>query len=322
MKIVILCPQGSRTGGPEALHQLSDALISLGHDAKLWYYNDGELPHIVAAISNGERMFFNATSCAIDEYKSYRIDPYTSYEPGEDAVFVLPETLLHYAPFFQRHRVVVWWLSLDFAMSALGQINLNFLRAGFVSHVTQSFYAHTVTKALGFTPAMMTDYTIIPKLPILELDERPRKVCVNANHKVIVSLDYLEDAIKSLVPDVEVVRVSGMAREQIYKLFAESRLYIDLGAFAGNDRMPREAAALGALVVISGTGSGADDRDYPQSEVYRPNPFDLNHIAKLSAEMVLNPSKYISDFNSLRVKVSTENERFHSEVASVFASFR
>jgi len=322
MKIVIICPHSARTGGPEALHQLSDALLDAGHDACLWYYTDDELDRISQIVSGNTRVPLPARQCIIDEYRHYRSQTYTAYDPNEAAVFVLPETLLHFAQLFQRHKAVVWWLSLDFGMGALSRINFNFLRASFVTHAAQSHYAYGVTKALGFKPEMLTDYTVVPPLNLPPIASRPKVVCVNVNHKVILNLNYLEEQLRAMVPDVEFVRVAGFQREQIYELFSLSRLYIDLGAFAGNDRMPREAAALGAQVIVSGTGAGADPQDYPLASLYRPDPFDLDNVAALAARLLLDPARYDGDFAPLRAKIAAEQQSFRAEVASLFARFR
>ncbi len=322
MKIVTICPYGTRTGGPEAIHQLTDALIGCGHDAYIWYVDQADIELIARLGAVNQPTPLAPRSCPVSEYQHYRTAIYSLYDPGDQLVFVLPEVMAHLIPMFQRHKVVLWWLSFDNSAAALSGVNFNFLRAPFVAHATQSHYAMTVAAALGLSPLLLTDYTVTPAITIAPQATRPLRVALNANHKVILNLDYLEQRLREAVPGLEVVRLINMSREEIYANFAMARLFIDLGTFPGCDRMAREAVQLGCNVIISGAGAGAHHADYPLPELYRPSPFNLDHVITLAQRMLAEPEQFQPDFQAMRDKIALEQHNFQAETARVFAPYR
>ena len=97
MRVLILCPLGVKTGGPEALHQLCDALRRQGRDAYLYPTN----PSITQRI---------------EEYNVYDapIVPYLALHDSD--VLVTPETFLVLPSQFSdfpNSRIWIWWLSVD-----------------------------------------------------------------------------------------------------------------------------------------------------------------------------------------------------------------
>lgn len=322
MKIVILCPHGVRTGGPEALHQLSDSLHAAGHDARFWYVEQIDFDLISRMSTIQDVVSLTPRDCVFDEYRHYKIHIFNEYNPNDQLVFVLPEVMAHLIPMLQRHKVLMWWLSLDYASASIGQINFNFLRAPYVAHAAQSHYAMGGCSALGLSPQLLTDYTVTPIIPSAALDVRPPRIALNANNKVIIDINYVERSLQDAVTGVEIIRVVNMDRRKIYETFATSRLFIDLGSFTGKDRMPREALQLGCNLIVGRSGAGAHYEDYPLPEVYRPSPFDLGGVVDLAKRMVSEPAHFAPDFEAMRRDVAGERTRFNEEVVRVFAPYR
>ena len=95
MKIIILCPFGTRTGGPEALHQLCDSLIKYGIDAAMFYtteadfdfiskINKTELSQLVINVEGRENPH--------DEYTRYSAPVIKELRFTKDTIFIFPET--------------------------------------------------------------------------------------------------------------------------------------------------------------------------------------------------------------------------------------
>lgn len=97
--IYLLCLHGVRTGGPEAIHQLSDALIEQGFDARMVYYTWNQIAALEAAKPQSA-YFFGERPVPYAEYERYRVNIADSAPNSPDCIVVLPETLCHLAPKF------------------------------------------------------------------------------------------------------------------------------------------------------------------------------------------------------------------------------
>jgi hypothetical protein len=179
-KIVILIPYGVRTGGPEACFQLSDALLKQGFDARVWLMVPEDFDVMRGATRSGVRLKQSQFTVPlrtnpIEEYRRYQALPFevTNLEPS--TVFVLPEVYAWAIPMFEGFPVLLWWLSVDNAFTALGQVNLNHLRMPLVSHACQSIYARQVVEALGLKATMLSDYTVVPAIKSTPIEHRPLK---------------------------------------------------------------------------------------------------------------------------------------------------
>jgi len=325
MKIVLLCPYGFRTGGPEAVYQLSDMLIRQGFDARLWPLAEADIIWLHEFVRSGKnlssiRLDVPQRENTIEDYRHYRTRPFESYEPGERYLFVVPEVHVWMLPLFVSQRVLVWWLSVDNAFRALSEVNANVLRMGFVRHAVQSAYADRFIGALGLRGTYLSDYTIArPESPLRPLAERPRSIAISASHKVAINLDLLCRAILERAPDAQIVRVVDMSKSEVCRALEDARVFIDLGKFPGKDRMAREALLLGTNIVIGNCGSGACADDYPVAETYRVDPFDVVHVAGLCVHMMEHPQFHEPRFRGIRAAVAQEEERFADEVLATFS---
>ena len=324
MKYVILSPYGIRTGGPEACYQLSDSLIRQGFEAEIWLVSDGDANSFRDAVKKKIRFAGNTLQIPerlnkVDEYKHYQSKPFKSFAPGDDVIFIMPEVYISIMPLFVGCKVIVWWLSVDNALRAMADINLNMLRTPWVKHAVQSDYARAFTASLGLKSTFLTDYTVISPKPTPALQDRPFKVSVNAGEKVIFDLNFLSALLKELCPAVEIVKISGLSREEVYDAFSTSRVFIDLGNFPGKDRMAREALLLGANIIVGNAGAGHYEADYPLPALYRPQVYDLGAVAQLASKMVHDPLTHAMQFKSARQIFGNEKESFDKEVMHTFS---
>lgn len=259
MTIYIFGLHGVATGGPEATHQLSDALIEQGFDARLIYFKWPDM-------AQGPLREFPAYEGFAPEYARYKTNLARQAPDDEGAVIVLPETLAHAAPFFQRAKVLIWWLSVDNAFGALSSINLNYLRRPNVYHASQSRYAERFVEALGLNSlGMLSDYTVdlTEYATPLPMAERPKIVAFNARpDKVIADIGAIGDEIAKLDPEVRLVAIHGMSRPEIAAVFAAARVYVDLGNFPGKDRLPREALSMGCVAIVEPAGAGRETQAF------------------------------------------------------------
>lgn len=317
--IYILTPHWIRTGGPEAQHQLSDALLTQGFDARLVYYVPSDLAGV--GEENGQlvewvgipKEFPDYPAPSFEEYAGYRINPVRSIDCSKPCVVVLSETLAHLTPMFPPHvTVLLWWLSVDNAFGALAKVNLNYLRRQNVQHAVQSEYAGRVCDALGFvTIGMLSDYTTDLShvwrwswSTANTYRPRPKLIALNATHrKVIADLDAVVAAIHARDPSIECVKVQNMSRGDVLALFGRARVYVDLGNFPGKDRMPREAMLMGCAALALPVGAASE------TGAFICGGTDPASVA--DSVMMLMDSKPAQ-------AVSTERGIFFGEVAAIF----
>jgi hypothetical protein len=304
MTIFIFALHGVVTGGPEATHQLSDALIEQGFDAQMIYFRWDDL-------KGGPLREFPAYEPFAPEYARYKAKLTRQAFDDVGHVVVLPETLAHAAPFFQRAKVLIWWLSVDNAFSALSAINLNYLRRPNVFHASQSRYAEGFVEALGFNSlGMLSDYTVdlTEYATPLPMAERPKIVAFNARpDKVIADLEAIGAEIASLDPEIKCIAIHGMSRPEIAAVFAAARVYVDLGNFPGKDRMPREAARMGCAVLTETAGAGLE---FGASARYVSRS-DIGETAREVVRQVNGFSRFEPPYR--------ECDTFNTEVCDVFS---
>lgn len=302
MTIYILALHGVVTGGPEATHQLSDALIEQGFDARLVYFKWQDL-------KDGLPREFPAYTGFAPEYAGYKAKLARALPDEEGAVIVVPESACHLVPFWTKAKVLVWWLSVDNAFLALGHVNLNYLRRPNVYHASQSRYAEAFTQALQLRSlGMLSDYTVdmTEYATPLPMEQRPKLVAMNARaDKVIADLNAIGEELAARDPEIRCVAVAGMSRADLAALFATARVYVDLGNFPGKDRMPREAASMGcASIGIIGHGASIEAVGYAQF---------YGKLPETIAAMVQAPLPFAA------VSVLAERDTFNAEVRDVFS---
>ena len=321
MKTVILIPLGSRTGGPEALHQLSDALLQQGHDAVVWYVLPSDIDVIKDLYSRGQLttetiLDIGHRPSDIDEYKAYKTVTEPHIQLSKDMCFVIPEVYIELVKYFDFCKNLVWWLSVDnaFGYLANGQVNLNYLRKNNCFHGYQSNYAKNFIDAINLAQS----YPLSDHTPVFEANTpaRPKNsVSINAGGKVIFDVEKLAEEIqKSCGCDVYLLR--NMPRKQVYESLESSKLYIDLANFPGKDRMPREAMLRGACVFVTSSGAGhSNDFELPKEFIFDVNDID---IVAASAKRVMDQYPfYVTLMQAAVERVHREQLIFQREVATM-----
>lgn len=300
--IYLLCLHNVRTGGPEAIHQLSDSLLKQGFDARMVYYNRGHIARLEGGPIDEEGYHFSDAPeymrCQFDEYAHYATRIESAVPNSPDAIVVLPEAICHLTPKFNKATVLVWWLSVDNAFGALSRVNLNLLRG--VKHASQSYYATDFCHALGLPKvASLSDYTtsLASYAAPRPWVSRERRVAINANPlKVTADLD---DLIRQIGAGADCIKIVGFDRAKVAHTLATSRVYIDLGSFPGKDRMPREAASMGCAVLCSERAL----RDYPFA--------DYVCLANIWRALKEPPTPF---------SIEAERRQFFDEVREVFGA--
>lgn len=328
-QIVILIPHGVQTGGPEALHQLSDSLIRQGHDARVWYVLPTDLPAIDDlfrrnGLTAGTALKLQPRPNTVADYQKYQVRLAEEIAMTPDTCVVLAETYVHWLRYFQPCTPMVWWLSIDnaFEYLSVNRINMNLLRSERVLHTYQSTYAHDVIRALGCLRTLpLSDYTPgkpqpAEGEPVFETAAKT-DIALNANHKVIYDVGAIAARLER-ENGCKVHLIRGLTRAQVYEALGRSKLFIDLGNFPGKDRLAREALMRDCCVFALDVGAA---RDYalPQECYFKPDQVD--QVFAGAAGVMRDFELYLELSRPARQAVQRERMIFEREVAGLAHAF-
>ena len=308
MNYYVICPW-AETGGPEALHQLCSTLNDIGENAFI-YYHDGT--NNFSQINRGQ---------VIEKYSQYNIK---TCDVGSielldsiENVIVIPEVFpIKVIEHFKNCKIIFWRLCI---FTHGQELTEQFFQK--VYHGCQNDTQFNILKESNlFNPKkyfMLTDYT--NESYIIEEDQlstnRKRKILYNPRKGLKHSRIIID---KLSGKDIEIVPIVGMTNEQIKKNILESKVYIDFGDHPGKDRIPRECA-IGGCVVITGTQRcGANQIDIPINTKFEYNEYmdsyNYDEISEFVLNVLDNYAYYFKDQESYRDIIRKEKETFKNEV--------
>jgi hypothetical protein len=330
--VYVRYPRGLATGGPEALHQLVDALRRQGREAYL-------VP--VPGTENAPRA---------ERYAHYDAAeaPVVVDAPGN--AVVVPETqalllrdLRHASPF-------VWWLSIDYAprfvieradRSTLPIERTRMSRPPLLwarhakrilrgrttgedevlqraGHLVQSHYAwNHVFAHLGLPGTILSDYTPLDALAEedISVDGRAPRITYNPAKSSAIMTEFTRRW-----PGIELLPLRGMTGDEVADALRTSLVYLDLGTHPGKDRMPREAAAMGSVVLVARRGAGANGVDVPLPAEHKVDvlPDVVAHAKRAVDRVFADPAAALAAQAAYREGIRREREIFDREVADAF----
>ena len=134
-------------------------------------------------------------------------------------------------------------------------------------HLAQSQYAKNFLKTKGLKSFLIEDYINEDFLKsAIDIDLSLKKPVITYNPSK--GKKYM-DLFKKLFPEINMIPLVGMTRDEMIKCLKESMVYLDLGQHPGRDRIPREAAVQGCVVMTSKFGSAENSLDVAIDEFYK-----------------------------------------------------
>jgi hypothetical protein len=326
--VLIFCPE-FLNGGCEALHQLGYHINRHGGSAHMAYYGpysglelDGDTLHCHLEPSPIPRYFARYKPRALHQARL-----------GAETLLVFPEVLSALAATKDdRYQRALWWLSVDNAVEQnralldAGYRRSVFADAGLV-HFHQSDYARAflhANAALCYHP--LSDYTdpdfVARSLNATEnrpVSQRPARICFFPNKGAALAARFIvgQDAQKQ---NVEFLPIRGMSKAQVRDALFDARIYLDFGNHPGKDRVPREAAIAGAVVLLHAAGAALRFADHPLPAEYRFIEDDIatGELRRKVAAILDQPEEHFAAQRMYREAILHEQERFDLEVRSVF----
>jgi hypothetical protein len=245
-----------RTGGPHAMHQLADALMEMGHDVGIFYTLESARGLTWAGGEHANNYVLEHPNLNVIDESFF----------SQDAVIFLPEVWAHWAlDLAVNHRVIVWWLSVDYGLLAIGRKRCfldHYRTHPSIFNAYQSSYAKAFLDALGLNPfnLSLSDYTTVNLAlgPKASHERSPTpKICFNPMKGAWLS-NYFMEAHK----DITCIPIAGLNSAELIQVFKTSHFYIDFGSLPGKDRLPREALAAGARIFLHTAGDGSFEQDW------------------------------------------------------------
>lgn len=321
-KIIIFCPPRKVTGGPEALHQLSNKLYELNFDNVFMRY----IP---------KRR--NAKSVNYNIYKTKEI---TIVEDHPDNILIIPESMTFLVKKYPKSQKIIWWLSVDFYRILMDYRikKQSFLTKLFykqtdkeyhfelfpnVYHWAQSYRSSVYLKNNNI-PQDQIDFVCDYINPIF-LSKNDNKSKDLENKTVLYNPKKGKNEISELIknsPELTWIPIQNMNASQIKELMSRSLLYVDFGENPGRDKMLRESVSQDCCIVSGKNGSSAYYEDLMIHEQYKFSFSNENIpviISKIK-EILYNYNLHISNFLTYKSMVLNEESTFAEKLKEIFTT--
>ena len=312
MTFYVCCPAGFESGGPEALHQLDHALRRAGHESYLSYFPFGDAHEVPRA------------------YRHYGSVPRRPVDSAQ-SVIVVPETMTTLLGRFPAARGAVWWLSVDgyagarhrlwledvtlFAWRRLSGASLPFGRLRPYTHAAQSEFARQYLRRHRLCAVMLSDYIADELLPPPPQDARRASTILYNPRKGF----SITKRLMSACPEYRFAPLAGLSRGELRERFGQSMVYIDFGHHPGKDRIPREAALGGCIVITNRRGSAGAANDVPIMDKYKiddRHPGFVSQFKRLVHGVVTGYAAAARDFDGFVGGIRAQKTTFLAEAAA------
>lgn len=293
--LYIFCPANGITGGPEALHQLCDAVNRQGGKAKMVYVDYGT----ESILTKGKPL----------PYRIYCTRNTDKIVDDDKNIAVVPEIWAHLLDGYHKIQKTLWWLSVNYLREERIFQDKDFL------HLYQSVYAKDFLQSKsveGIFP--LYDYLNIPFKKV-NLAGKRRQVCYNPKK----GLEYTNQVIGKMEgAGIDFIALKGFSKKEMAVVLKNSKVYIDLGDHPGKDRIPREAAVAGNIILTSKKGSALFPEDVPIPDRYKFEVSDIDGICRAINEGMDDHSGNKADFSYYLRVIRQQKKEFFNQAAVLF----
>jgi len=314
----IYAPANYATGGPELCHQLAYKLKTKGLNVKMLYYGDHE------------------DSPVHPNYARYQIPYVTKLDKNIESVAIVPEIFADDIHLIRSKYKIIWWQSVDnyflaskktwhrvinkFLLIYLKNQNFLFFNKKVKKadwHFSQSRYSYDFLMSKGIRNiSMLSDYIDKKILEFNFSDTKKQDIVTYYSKQNINTISK----IKSFCKSIKFIEIKGMTRGEVIDLLSKSKVYIDFGNHPGKDRLPREAAILGNIVITGSLGSASNEIDIsiPKKYKFNDKKLELTKVYKTIQYALLSHKDTYSDFSNYVRKIKKEEETFDTEIEKIF----
>ena len=313
---MLLCPHVV-TGGPEAIHQLSDAIIGFGGEVLIAYYGN----QVGLSVEDSVINCSFAGNPTPQPYRDYRAIVAARIPLTERSLVLYPESVLGWASQPRPFNVGIWWVSVDNAIVKAPQLAYESHRNAFLSrndliHYFQSEYAHDFLNKGGARRIYpLADYINQRFLSSPKPPSRDRSITYFPRKGGALASVFFDSH-----PDLNRLPIENMPQETVHDTLRKSQVYIDFGHHPGKDRVPREAALSGNIVFLHERGAAAFHLDHPLDRFFLFTSADVsngslyNRVKKALSE----PETVFAAQSIYHSQIFIEREEFLTQVKMNF----
>lgn len=132
---------------------------------------------------------------------------------------------------------------------------------------------------------------------------------------------YVKQLIR-IAPSINFQPLSGKSRDELKRIFLTSKVYIDFGHHPGRDRIPREAASQGCIVICRSVGSAENQLDVPIPAKYKIK-LDYPQWAELTLQLIesifLDFDVHFKIFEPYRLQIKDEPISFKEHILKIIS---
>jgi hypothetical protein len=324
--IVILCPV-VRTGGPEALHQLATAISDLGGKVSMLYFlstSTGHTHDTAFDITQDKFILIDPPKISGNLYDQYPVNQITEFALTDSTLVIVPEAFATVVSKIPWAIKAVWWLSVDNSfLLHLDQLPSTYTSEFFKQHEILHFYQSEYAKHALQLHGAKQRYALS--------DYVNSNVDANGYTQSRNTIVYYPRKGKQLAEpfrtqhlDLQFVPIEKMTRAQVDQTLTQAGVYIDFGHHPGKDRVPREAARAGAVVLLRKAGSANFFEDHPLTDEYFFTDTDVKNgnLYNKVKQILSNRSLHFDRQIQYRTTIALEKQKFYLEVCNIFFESR
>jgi len=348
--IYIVCPPRQQSGGPEAMHQLCDRLNTHPTINNVFMLYIQEHKNSASKVITSANHYQSplATPTTYSSLYNCPVAPSLPMNISTELI-IYPECWTHLIDSFPQAQIAIWWLSVDNNHSQFQQFHRKDVLHLYQSHYAKHYLLSHMTPPENILE--MTEYIAPSRIPpVGAVDSGFRDLDVLYNPAKGV---HYTDAIRSRSEEGYKLQKGGMnnssrsshdggtssttisskmrfrpigeglggrkriSPEEVTSLLLRSKVYIDFGPHPGMDRLPREAALCGCIIVTNGEGSAGFPKDYPIPEEYRIRTFDVDTVHKILRKSIDEFEERRGSFEDYREWIMGQFDRME-ECVKVF----
>ena len=317
-KVYMMCPGNIHTGGPECCHQLVSQLIQFGVEAYIFYVSG------------------NPDNPVHEVYVKYRVPYVLEIEDKPHNVLIMPETVDDSYFKYRRVRKIIWWMSVyNYIANIAKQImnrtenalaapmpKLFYFQSDDTTHWIHSEYARRFLELNGIPKkqtCFVSDYAsqaFLVRADSIDLDAKENFVAYNPKKGMQTT-----SLLQMVGGDIDWRPIQNMTPEQVQELLAAAKVYIDFGNHPGKDRIPREAAISGCVVITNLRGSAGNDVDVniPAEFKFDDVNFEVTAVLDKIRDVFDNFDDNYAAQAAYRARVREDRSRFVRDVAAAFS---
>lgn len=348
-KVYIACPAYVATGGPELLHQLARRILDeFGVNTYIFYY-DAKLSKVLDPVHPEYR-----------KYDIPYIVDGEQIDDKPENILIVPEIqqALVVLKDFKFLRRGVWFLSVDnYYLSkmkktdflfwrvinklykiCLGKALVDFTSEKFLKKLSKMYdYCYDELLRLAdfymcnshrgmiwfakLSPLYYLSEYLSEEFLQQSFDPHFKENIVAYNPKK--GYNFTQKILKELEKKSSVIRIvaiENMSRDEVTATLKKAKVYIDFGNHPGRDRLPREAAILGACVITGKRGSAGNDEDLPIPRGYKfeDKAANISKIVQKIVDCIEHYEDRVQEFEQFRQFIRNEPKKFKEDLRKIF----